>query len=682
MRPPRLNTGVVCLFATIAAVILSLQHSSTLVSPDTSEIKPVRELKLGQSENSRMHSPAISEEQTSVSRSNQDLHSDETNIFEAFEQWSNDYIQQQNKSDSAASLSVGESLARIRRTTLAKLIETDPQLALEMAVPPSIRAVLPPSVTQHLEAQITGTGTLEVIASLFDPSGNDKNPRPIERVVEVNERRFKAFVYGRRDVQNSQQSIPLHGIAIENSMAVHEDPVRLLDPSELAAAPAAVESAFCPVSKQAGSPVLIAQAGDKVHYLCDAGHITALNQIYIESEDSADFSGELQSASTDQNPRTQGHKTLLAMRVNFPDDTTDPLPESVAESVMAEVKRFYAASSYGTLNFTTIISPLLTLPKPQSWYMTNDELLVTLPTMLLEARAAAVAAGLPEPDYDLIFVKLGVLSNSRAYVGLSGAWLQTANTTIVCHELGHNLGLRHANAWKTSDGSITGPGRNIEYGNALDTMGSGWGYFNAFYKWWLNWLPESAVQTITQPGIYTVYPSDSDSLLEGATYALRIAKDHARDYWIETKILVDGGLVVNWNPNPGSIGGTQLLDMTPASNSFYDAALSVGEEFYDPALGLKISPLGRSIVDPNAFDVLIARVLPDADLVNVRLNLSKNDYGDSILRIDSPSGTFWKVQATSDFTNWQTIGIATAGEQLTDEGALGSIQRFYRLASY
>ncbi|HVK58882.1 MAG TPA: hypothetical protein VM735_08895, partial [Candidatus Kapabacteria bacterium] len=347
---------------------VSLRHSSTLVSPDTPESKPIREMELREPKSSRVDSPAISEKQF-VSRPNHDLHSDETNIFEAFEQWSNDYIQQRKRPNTAASLSVGGSLARMRRTTLATLIEADPKRALEVTVHPSMRAMLPPSVTQHLEERISGTGTLEVIASLLDPSGKNNNPAPIERVVEVNGRRLKAFVYGRREAQNSQPAIPLHGIAIENSMAVDEFPVRLLDHFELAAAPA-VESVFCPVCGQPGSSVFAAQAGDKVHFLCDAEHITTLNQMYIEQEDSVRLSRQLLGASSGRNHAAQGSKTLLAMRVKFPDDTTDPLPESVAESVMAEVKRFYTANSYGTLNLTIVISPLLTLAKPKSWYAT------------------------------------------------------------------------------------------------------------------------------------------------------------------------------------------------------------------------------------------------------------------------------------------------------------------------
>ncbi len=61
--------------------------------------------------------------------------------------------------------------------------------------------------------------------------------------------------------------------------------------------------------------------------------------------------------------------------------------------------------------------------------------------------------------------------------GLRGArrvWLNGSfGTGVTAHELGHNYGVHHANLWQTTDGSVIGPGANVEYGNVFDVMGRG-----------------------------------------------------------------------------------------------------------------------------------------------------------------------------------------------------------------
>jgi hypothetical protein len=525
-------------------------------------------------------------------------------IFDAFNRWTRDYIARKGEENAHVSLRAGESLAIQRRNVLAEMIEADPQRALEMVVSAATRHELPSSIARHLEERVGGNGRLEVFASVHG-SGEAPPHSGIDRVVTLKQHRFKAFVYGRRVNQSSMQSIPLHGIAIGDAMAVHESPVRVLEALELAELPAPAEGGHCPVSKNAGSPSAAVQVGDKVFHLCDAGHIVALAASYIAAEEASAGARVPQMEAAAVSSWAQGEKSVLLMRVNFPDDSEEPISESAADTLMQQVNKFYAMNSYGALNFTITISPVLTLQKPKSWYMGQDELLVTLPTMLEDARAAAAAAGLPMPDFDLVFVKRGVLSNSRAYVGDRGAWLQSSHPTIVAHELGHNLGLQHANAWKTVDGSTIGAGSALEYGNPFDTMGSGYGAFNMYYKSRLNWLPPSAIETITTSGVYKLYPSDVSSLEEGAIYALKLRKDLGREYWMETTQPLAGSLLVNWSDHPGTISGSQLLDMTPSTGSLYDAPLRPSEVFYDAGLGVKISPLGPSAADPKAHEVLV-----------------------------------------------------------------------------
>ena len=155
------------------------------------------------------------------------------------------------------------------------------------------------------------------------------------------------------------------------------------------------------------------------------------------------------------------------------------------------------------------------------------------------ARQAAAAAGYAPESYDLDCVHFHVAGLSdQAYVGAKGIWLQATDAGTLCHELGHNFGLMHANAWITSDVSVIGAGQKREYGNLYDTMGSGARQqyeFNACHKHRLGWLPDSAIQTVTSDGVYRLQACDTGTLADGSAYALRIRMDQERDYWIETR---------------------------------------------------------------------------------------------------------------------------------------------------
>lgn len=596
-------TGVVCLLTAVVFTILLSPRRYPAVSHEIVPGHPV-----AQNSSNRQKATVASKPSAMSSR---EIPAEHAELFDAFKRWTEDYISSTGKPGAESLIRTGESLAIQRRAALAELIQSDPEHALQMAVPYALRRELPSAISQHLEERVSGKGKLEVIASVATPG--EPSPRSsIDRVVTLRDRTFKAFVYGRRANQSSIGNISLHGIAVSGVMAVHESPVRLVEPLELADMPVPANAGLCPVSSDPGSRAVAVQAADEVFYLCDAGHIAPLAAAYIAAEEAGDrtrMPSRMSAATADLNSFTQGEKSILFMRVNFPDDLEEPISETQAKNMMDEVASFYAANSYGTLNLATVISPLLTLPKNKSWYTSNDELSVTLPTILADARAAAAAAGLPQVDLDIVYVKRGVLSNSRAYVGSKGAWLQTVYPSTAAHEIGHNLGLWHANAWKATDGTSTGPGSTVEYGNPFDTMGSGTGHFNAYHKSRLNWLPASAVQTITTSGVYRLYPADLPALKEGAVHALKIQKDSQREYWIETGQSHEGSLFVNWSANPWSLGGSQLLDMAPESLSgFYDAMLAPGNGFYDSTLGLKIIPLHPKAVNQETVEVLVKLV--------------------------------------------------------------------------
>src|SRR5262249_22660100 len=96
---------------------------------------------------------------------------------------------------------------------------------------------------------------------------------------------------------------------------------------------------------------------------------------------------------------TQSPKTLLYMRVVFPDDATEPITEDGANTTMNQVNAYFVQASYDTTSIISTITPLLHLPQIKLWYSTNG-----VGALQADARLAAKAAGFDYRNYDLDIV--------------------------------------------------------------------------------------------------------------------------------------------------------------------------------------------------------------------------------------------------------------------------------------
>ena len=290
---------------------------------------------------------------------------------------------------------------------------------------------------------------------------------------------------------------------------------------------------------------------------------------------------------------------MLYIRVNFPDDLTQPNSETSAYSTMDAVNAFFVECSYNQTWLNTKVTPLLTVPQLKAYYSTAG------PGALADdARDAARKAGFEPGNYNRIIVSHTTVPGydwgGLAGVGGSQTWLQSYGLGVTAHELGHNEGFLHANFWQPAAASTgtDGPGANIEYGNIYDTMGSGGGQFGTLFKAQAGWLPDTAIHAITTNGVYRLYPCDVAARTPGRFYAANVRKDFARDYWLEfrnrpTDASTRAGLLLNWSPWTGSDGGPQLLDTTPATASRNDSAVVIGRTFSDRLAGVHITPLSR-----------------------------------------------------------------------------------------
>src|ERR1017187_8718562 len=360
------------------------------------------------------------------------------------------------------------------------------------------------------------------------------------REAQVGGKSYQTFVYGRRLSQVSQSHIPLHGIALDGKLALQTDPVRILDSEEAGA-----------LEKERGQPVekicgvsgnsadsrnqpVATDIGGEIKFFCGVDHARLVNERLTLAESGADGgSAELATAANDA--WTHGPKTVLYMRVNFPDDLTEPISEAAAYNVMDGVNDFCTEGSYDLTSLSPTVTPLMTLPNTKWWYSTAGP-----GALINDAREAARHVGVETAKYDLDIVAFTTVPDydfgGLAAVHGKSVWLQSTGVGVTAHELGHNYGLWHANLWDaTLNASMVGPGTNLEYGNIYDTMGlagAGSYQFNAAHKSKLDWLKADAVQIIASNGVYRIYPFDVPdwTRVDGRSYAAAVPKDFMRYY--------------------------------------------------------------------------------------------------------------------------------------------------------
>src|SRR3989338_873683 len=185
---------------------------------------------------------------------------------------------------------------------------------------------------------------------------------------------------------------------------------------------------------------------------------------------------------------------------------------------------------------------------------------------------------------------------------------------VLRHEMGHSLGVWHANAWKCSDASIWGSDcYHEEYANYFDTMGQGLNSagLNAFYRYFFNWLSPDDAINISESGTYSIEPLENSSGIRLAMVHNPLASTSSYEmtgdrYFLEQRRAVgyDSNLTTfPWYEENGfglfvnTLWGaaTQLLDMTPITTprNFDDSPLVSGLEFSDLASGVSIGSISK-----------------------------------------------------------------------------------------
>lgn len=178
---------------------------------------------------------------------------------------------------------------------------------------------------------------------------------------------------------------------------------------------------------------------------------------------------------------------------------------------------------------------------------------------------------------------------------------------VMVHELGHALGVYHANGWDCGDKALYNNCSHIEYGNYFDAMGSG-GFslhFNALYKELLGWLPPTRIKSLA-PGVITnIFPLENakDVVLlkvpetansTNTPYYLEYRQGVGFDKNLNNSELLSnqGGVFINKKISD-SWGNVfpRLVDVQPTSDYWWEDSKQASlnnATFTDPGRGLTI----------------------------------------------------------------------------------------------
>ncbi len=246
---------------------------------------------------------------------------------------------------------------------------------------------------------------------------------------------------------------------------------------------------------------------------------------------------------------------------------------------------------------------------------------------------AAADADIDYTRYNAVFVfaphmecSTGGKSYSVVAPDTGGQWYLAASIdgsmgSTPHHELGHLVGMDHANSWQCDPpGVLTGTNcRSEEYADRFSVMGvsSRMLYPATPHLENLGWISSTDVQVVTTDGDYLLRPYETDGSLPRALkipqtadpvtgavtswyyleYRQAIGFDNIPRTPTIQELGVTNGVLVHLGSGEGAYITTTLLDMTPGSlgkRDIFDPALPLGSSYTDPAAGVSFGVLSRS----------------------------------------------------------------------------------------
>jgi len=313
-------------------------------------------------------------------------------------------------------------------------------------------------------------------------------------------------------------------------------------------------------------------------------------------------------------PNTTGPQKTLAILVNFQNAPTQPYSIATVQNLMfGTTSAFDYEASYQQTTVTGDVAGWFTIPVSSAS--------CDYAGIMTQAQAAAQNAGYVLSGYQRFVYIFPASSCSWWGLGTVGgnpshAWIHTKfglSLNVVGHEMGHNLGLYHAHSLDCGTSTLAATGCTpSEYGDVFDLMGNNTGgHYSAHQKERLGWLDDGVSPPITTvPAVVGTATYDIGALEDPRSSkprALKIPRVTACGvatewFYVESRQAkgYDNFLASNFNVLSGVLvhkvtdgdpDSGYLLDMTPSTSQWSDAALTVGKSYTDPQSGVKIAPV-------------------------------------------------------------------------------------------
>jgi Gametolysin peptidase M11/S-layer homology domain len=311
----------------------------------------------------------------------------------------------------------------------------------------------------------------------------------------------------------------------------------------------------------------------------------------------------VQEKSADVQAKIAGTTQVLVMLIKYADTPTEPYTQAVIQGRVftdaTSVANYYRESSYTKHQLAGVVTPWLRarFNKPASCLYSQ---------VATEAQYLAQQAGYNLASYQK-YVYIFPSLPGCGWAGLGGgsqAWInQAASLLVIGHELGHTFGMGHASSLDCGTQVIGTTCTRSEYGDPYEIMGNQRGaHLNAIHKSTLGYFGAGEVKT--HPGGTATYTLSALELPGGSTYAVKVAASATRNYWLEWRQPIgfdaslgtgatNGALVHLGYPSDFGCS-TCLLDMTPATTTFTDGALPVGQTFTDSTTSTSIAVLTKT----------------------------------------------------------------------------------------
>lgn len=367
-----------------------------------------------------------------------------------------------------------------------------------------------------------------------------------------------------------------------------------------------------------------------------AGGITA-----AEGPDGTATADETVAASLYPGARNvAGVRRVAIINFNFSNDRRVPFSNAAVRSAAFSATRsmasYYREVSGDRIDVTGSVFGWYTIPAQNSGCQTS--------TWASQARSAAVKAGVNLSSYDHIVYSFPKVSSCWWY-GLAeisgrGSWLngQGTNHQVMGHELGHNLGLWHARSKRCVNRAGTrvafsGSCTTNEYGDPFEAMGLTSRHFNTTHRTGIGIVPEDGVRIVSATRTLTLAPASSPSGIR----LIRIPRASAPGTYFDLEFRPNTGVFDRFGTGStnrgvlirisgGLLASTNLLDMTPSTVSFGDAALVSGRAWKH---GLDRVTIGVGAVTATGIRVSIT-FGPDVHAPSAPSNLAARAYSTSV----------------------------------------------------